>query len=99
MKKKLLLSALLALFSIGGNALAFGGASNLIQTRSAKSQKQTPAEKKAAAEKKAEAKKEAADKRAEAKKEAAEKRQQSKTVAKNTPKSGKKKHKKFLGIF
>jgi LAS superfamily LD-carboxypeptidase LdcB len=86
MKKKLFLLTMLASLSIGGNVLAFGNTPNMNQTNMSK--KQTAAEKK-----------EANEKRAQAKKDAAEQKAQAKTAAKTTSATGKKKHKKFLGIF
>jgi LAS superfamily LD-carboxypeptidase LdcB len=88
MKKKLFLLTMLASMSIGGNVFAFDGEPNPNQTNTNMTTKQTAAEKK-----------EATAKRAEAKKEAAEKRTQAKTSVKDTTATGKKKHKKFLGIF
>lgn len=93
MKKKLFLIIMSVALSVGGNVLAFGRELNLYQTNSGSSKKQ-PAAKQTAAEKK-----EAKEKREQAEKEAAQKRKAAKTTAKNTTQTGKKKHKKFLGIF
>lgn len=88
MKRKIFLLTMLATLLFGGSNLVFGKEMNAYQTKSGTSKKQTEAEKK-----------EAKEKSMAAKKDAEKQRREAKMTAKNSSKTTRKKHKKFLGIF